>query len=125
MVEGQTQTLAAPESERGLATIAYLFLWLTGLIIFFTAKKEEKYKRWHAIQAIALGVVAIVVYIVVNILVGMMFATSTTGGFGAGMILTGLVNLAILALVIYMMVMTYKGTTVRLPGLAGFADKNA
>ena len=118
--------MAAPESERGLACLAYLFLWLTGLIILLTAKKEEKYKRWHAIQAIALGIVVVVVYIVLNIIVGMIFATSpTTGGFGASFAIMGLVNLAVLILVIFMMVKTYQGTTVRLPGLAPFADKNA
>lgn len=117
--------MAAPESERGLACLAYLFLWLTGLIILLTAKKEEKYKRWHAIQAIALGIVVVVVYIVVNIIVGIAFATASPGGFGVGFAISSVVNLAVLILVIFMMVKTYQGTTIRLPGLAGFADKSA
>lgn len=115
--------MAAPESERGLACLAYLFLWLTGLIILLTAKKEEKYKRWHAIQAIALGIVVVIIYVVLNILVGMMFTTA--GGFAAGFGIMGIVNLLILVLVIIMMVQTYQGKTIRLPGLAPFADKSA
>jgi uncharacterized membrane protein len=117
--------MAAPESERGLACLAYLFLWLTGLIILLTAKKEEKYKRWHAIQAIALGIVVVIVYIVVNILVNILFSASGTGAFGPSMAITGIVNLAVLILIIFLMVKTYQGTTIRLPGLAGFADKSA
>ncbi len=117
--------MAAPESERGLACLAYLFLWLTGLIILLTAKKEEKYKRWHAIQAIALGIVVVVVYIAVNIIVGIAFATASAGGFGVGFAISSIVNLAVLILVIFMMVQTYQGKTIRLPGLAGFADKSA
>ena len=104
--------------------MAYLFLWLTGLIILLTAKKEEKYKRWHAIQAIALGIVVVVVYVVLNILVNMAFATSTSA-FAAGFGIMSIVNLLVLVLIIIMMVQTYKGKTIRLPGLAGFADKSA
>lgn len=116
--------MAAPESERGLACLAYLFLWLTGLIILLTAKKEEKYKRWHAIQAIGLGIVVVIVYVVLNIIVSVAFATSS-GAFAAGFGIMSIVNILVLVLVIIMMVQTYQGKTIRLPIVAGFADKNA
>ena len=109
----------APVNEsnsRTLAAVSYVLTWLTGLIIFFVAPKEDKYARWHAIQAIGLGVALVVVAIVVNIL---SFIVPFLG------FLMMLVWLGVIVLVIIMAVKAYKGEKVRLPVIADMADKNA
>lgn len=127
MAEETKSQQLGPENERGMAALAYLFTWITGLIVFFTAKKEEKYKRWHAIQAIGVGVVVVILYAVVNFLiVGVMLSPGAgAGAAGGAFLVTTLLYLAILAWIIVMMVTAYQGKTLRLPVLAGFADKNA
>src|SRR5687767_7622219 len=67
---------AMPERHAGstsnndnvLAAVSYILLWITGLIILLTSKPFEKYKRWHAIQAIGLGVFFTAIQIALNIL---------------------------------------------------------
>jgi uncharacterized membrane protein len=118
------QGATGPESERALAAVAYILTWITGLIVLLTAKKDEKFKRWHAIQAIGLGIAVVVVYILINaLLLPVAFASAETASI-AGLIAL-LVNLLILVAIIVMAVTAYQGKKVRLPILAGFADKNA
>lgn len=114
---------APPQSERTLAAVAYLLTWVTGLIILLLAKKEDRYTRWNAIQAIGLGIVATVVSIVLN-LVGL------GGGFGFGMMMGGGIlgsiwGLLILIAVIVCAVKAYQGEPFRIPLVVDFADKNA
>jgi uncharacterized membrane protein len=112
-------------TENGLAAVAYILTWITGLIILLTAKKEEKFKRWHAIQAIGLGVAQTVFYVIFNIvLVGGVY-TAGASGYALWSILSMLVNLAIIASIIVMAITAYQGKKVRLPIIAGIADKNA
>lgn len=110
-----TSTPSSPDvsvqNSRTLAAVAYVLTFITGIIIFLVAK-EDKYARWHAIQAIGLGVFALVVGIVLGFLpfLGM---------------LSLLWNLAVLVAVIFLAVKAYQGEKVRLPVVADMADKNA
>lgn len=50
-------------NDNTLAFVAYILTWLTGLIVFLIAKdnaKDVKFVKFHAMQAILLGVVAFV-----------------------------------------------------------------
>jgi len=38
------------------AAIAYIFTWISGLIIYLFTKKSDKFTRFHAAQAIMLGI---------------------------------------------------------------------
>lgn len=38
----------------------YLFMWLSGIIVFFTIGQKDKRLKFHSLQAIFLGVIAVV-----------------------------------------------------------------
>lgn len=48
--------------------LAYLFTWLGGLIVYFTAKEDEGTLKFHAAQAIVLGIVNVAAGIVCGFL---------------------------------------------------------
>lgn len=116
-----TETTAATtppneQNSRVLAAVAYILTFVTGLIIYFVAPKEDKYARWHAIQAIGLGIAWIVLSILVNILDAILPL------FG---ILSMLLGLTVLIAIIVLAVKAYQGEKLRLPIIAEMADKNA
>lgn len=39
--------------------LAYIFTWLGGLIVYFTAKENEGSVKFHAAQAIVLGIISV------------------------------------------------------------------
>lgn len=56
---------AAPAKDnKTMMLVAYIFTWLTGLIVYFTAGKEDDEVRFHAMQAIFLGITQIAVMFV-------------------------------------------------------------
>lgn len=118
-------TPAADESQKGLAAVAYILTWLTGLIIFLVAKKEQKYVRWNAVQAIGLGIVAVIIGILLNILGAAAAFGGGLGTFGALGLLSLVIWLAVIALIIILAVKAYQGTPIRLPFIADMADKYA
>lgn len=99
------------EGDRTLAAVAYVLTWVTGLIIYFIAKKEDKYARWHAIQAIGFGIAATLVSIIVSFL-----PVPFLGTIVWILVIVGVIVLAMKA---------YQGEKVRLPIIAEMADKNA
>lgn len=105
MAEGES-------GDKAMAAIAYVLTWVTGLIIFFVAKKEDKYARWHAVQAIGLGIATTVVYIILYFIP---FA----------FLFSWIIWVAVLVLVVILAVKAYKGEKIRLPVIADFADKYA
>lgn len=102
---------ASAQNSRTLAAVAYVLTFITGIVILLVAK-DDKYARWHAIQAIGLGIFAVVVAILLEMLpfLGM---------------LSLLWNLAVLVAVVLLAVKAYQGEKVRLPVVAEVADKNA
>jgi uncharacterized membrane protein len=50
--------------------IAYIFSLLGGLIIYFI-EKENKFVKWHAMQALILGIIQVASFIVISVLLGM------------------------------------------------------
>jgi len=95
-----------------MAAVAYVLTWVTGLIIYFTSKPQDKYQRWHAIQAIGYGIATTVVYFVLTALPGLWMLGS-------------LLWLLIIVGVVILAVKAYQGEKLRLPVIADFADKNA
>ena len=100
-----------PSNERTLAAVAYVLLWVTGLIILLLAKKEDKYARWHAIQAIGFGIAATLASIIAGLLPVPFLDT--------------IVSLLILVGIVVLAVKAYQGEKPRLPVIAEMADKNA
>ena len=97
-------------NSRTLAAVAYILTWLTGLIIFLVAK-NDKYARWHAIQAIGLGIAAFVVSFVIGLV-----------GLG---VLSFMWWVLVIVAIIWLAVKAYQGEKIRLPLLADWADKAA
>ncbi|MCX6775620.1 MAG: hypothetical protein NT130_02110 [Candidatus Micrarchaeota archaeon] len=91
-----------PTDDKGLLyVLIYFFTWLTG-IIFYIIEKDNKKVRFHALQAIFLGVIMMVL------------------GF------TIILSILDIFLWLYGLYIGYKesqGETVRVPYLADFADK--
>jgi uncharacterized membrane protein len=109
-------------NDNTLAAVSYILLWITGLIVLLTSKPYEKYKRWHALQAIGLGIVVTVLQILLNILASIF---APTAGFGLYSTLGGLISLLTIVLIIILAIKAYQGEKVRLPVIADYADKNA
>lgn len=100
------------QNSRTLAAVAYVLTFITGIIIYLVAQKDDKYARWHAIQAIGFGLFALVV----GIIVGMIPFMGFLGWVWNVAVIVGIVVLAIKA---------YQGERFRLPVIADMADKNA
>jgi len=129
MTETVTSTAAPVKTnENTMALVAYILTWITGLIVLLTSPKEAKYQRWHAIQAIGLGIAWTVIGIIGNVMAGGFFVFGVAGRTGTAMILGlvfALLSVGFLVLWIVMMVTAYQGKKVRLPIIAEMADKNA
>jgi uncharacterized membrane protein len=122
--------------ENVAGALSYLFGAITG-VIFFVVDKENAFVRFHAAQSIVLSVGAFVAFAVLGV-IGTIVSTVlfAAGGSGAGFALFGLfsllmtllwsvVGLGLFAVWIYLMFRTYQGETVRIPLVAGFADRFA
>ena len=116
------------------ALLSYIFTWLTGLI-FFLIEKESRYVRFHAMQAILLGVAFIIIWFVLNFILGallfssvtaaglfgMIFASGTMAGM-LGMIMM-LIWLAFLGIIILCCVKAYQGQMFKLPIIGDMAER--
>ncbi len=89
-------------NDTGLVyVLIYFFTWLTG-IIFFVIEKDNKKVRFHALQAIFLGIIMVVL--------------SFT-------LILGIVSVLLWIYGLYIGFKQYQGETVRVPYLAEYADK--
>jgi uncharacterized membrane protein len=89
------------ENKGWLYVLIYLFTWLTGLI-FYLIEKDDKKVRFHAMQAILLGVV--------------MFVLSLT-------LILSIVSILLWIYGLYIGFKEMNGETIRVPYLAEYADK--
>lgn len=133
MPEAAPHPAAKPgrDRERSLAALAYIMTWLTGLIVFLVSDEEDRFARWHAIQAIGLGLAAALASTLVGLLgATIAFAILLLGSghapFAAGVAWAGvfgfLVPLALFLVALWFAYKAYKGEQPRLPLIAGFAD---
>lgn len=101
------------------ALLAYVLTWVTGLV-FFLIEKENRFVRFHAMQAILFGASITALYIALVIV-------TTIIGFVSGILaaLVGLVGLLIPLLFligwILCMVKAYQGETFKLPVIGDMA----
>ncbi len=103
------------ESDRSkvLAAVAYILTWLTGLIIYLVADKNDKYARYHAVQAIVFGVAVMVIGFVIGFIPII------------GWILSPIYWLLVLIAIIVFAVKAYKGEKFKLPIAGDIAEKNS
>lgn len=96
--------------------LAYLFGWVSGLILYLI-EKDHPEVRYHAAQSILVSVAVIALYIPISILgfipvIGLLF-------WLAGLVL----GLASLGLWIYLIIQGYNLNHVRLPIVGGMAEQ--
>jgi uncharacterized membrane protein len=107
------------------ALLAYVATWLSGLIIFLM-EKENRFVRFHAMQAIMFGVSIIVLYIVAAI-VSLIFGLILSMIHESLAILAGIIWLIVpvIALVGWVMclIKAYQGQWFKLPIIGNMAEK--
>ena len=114
-IDSETQEQAKSVSSTGLppnlaGMLCYLGWWISG-IVFIVLEQKNRLVRFHAIQSIAL-------FGAVQLCIHLTFPIPFIGWFFGTMIAVGGVILWIL-----LMVRTYHGETVRIPGAADLADR--
>lgn len=103
------------------ALLCYLCSVITG-VIFLVIEKENKEVRFHAWQAICLGVSAFVIQISLSILTAILGSIAGFLGMIMGIIYP-LVGLAIFIFWIICMIKAYQGEHYKLPILGDIAEK--
>ena len=131
-----TQETGSGLDQNVAGALSYLFGVITG-VIFFVVDKENAFVRFHAAQSIVLSIGAFVVFAALSVISSIVTTVLFVGGGStAGFALFGLVSLlmtllwsvvglGLFVVWVYLMVRTYQGETVRLPLVAGFADRIA
>ncbi|HTQ53600.1 MAG TPA: hypothetical protein VMI94_04015 [Bryobacteraceae bacterium] len=110
------QPAAAGLTENTAAALCYLLGLITG-IVFLVLEPYNKNKliRFHAFQSIFLNVAVIIAWWALDIVLP----------WGLWWRMSWLLNLACVALWVYMLVKTYQGTKVALPVIGDLAAKQA
>lgn len=99
--------------------LAYALTWLTGLV-FFLIEKENRFVRFHAMQAILFGASVTVIGIVLNIVLGIFAYVSTILALIASLAWL-LFAVAFLIGWIMCMVKAYQGQIFKLPVIGDIA----
>jgi uncharacterized membrane protein len=101
--------------------IIFSIIWLV------TEPKQNRFLRFHALQGLLLSGAAIVLYIVLQVLGGIMVAASPFRGAGWSILalLQGAIGLGILALSIIGMIKAYNNEMWKIPVIGDIAEKNS
>jgi uncharacterized membrane protein len=119
MPEKNTTSSGMEPNVAGL--LCYLFTWVTG-IIFLVIEKENRFVRFHAIQAIGVGVAWTAAWIVLSILVAIF-----SGGFATFINTVGSLALGLGGLVLWVLLMykAYQGEMWQLPYIGPIAKRES
>jgi uncharacterized membrane protein len=124
-VKAQEKTAKSPEDDSNLmGAIAYIvnLFVLPWSLALYLMKKEDKFVRFHALQAAALWLVAVAVSMVMSFAVlAISVVTSGIGSFG--FLCMPVIGLAFLALDLYPAYMAYQGQKFKLPVIGDFVEK--
>ena len=106
---GSTDTGIKPNIA---ALLAYLLGFVTGLV-FLLIEKKNKFVRFHAMQSI--------------VVFGVIFVAQWIISFvpGIGVLMSGLLSLAAVALWVVLMVKAFQGEKFKLPWAGEVAEKNS
>lgn len=105
------------------AALAYVLSIITG-IIFFVIEKENKYVRFHAMQAILFGAAWVILWIVLGIVSLALVFVPVIGWIINAVIYLGL-GLGGFILWLFLMYKAYQGERFKLPIIGDIAEKNA
>ena len=80
-------------SEKGKCILAYVFTWVGGLIVLYGMKDNEKNTKFHAAQAIVIGVGYMIILMAYKILpISIPFFSRILYGLYAVLIIIGIVK---------------------------------
>jgi len=108
------------------AMLAYLPICLVGIvvsIIIIVTDKTNKLARFHAFQSLLLMAIAVVVYFVLGIFMGVAAAANSSAIVLLSSLLYFVVLIGLLGVVILCMVKAYQGQHFKLPVIGDLADK--
>jgi len=110
------------ERQRTMAWLAYLFAPVLSVVILVVARPDERFVRWHAIHAFALGIL-----LVPAVWVAMLWLVFQASADPTAAVIFGLRALPVLVLVaiISLMFAAYHGKKWGVPGLTFFANRFA
>lgn len=80
-------------NEKTKAILAYIFTWVGGLVVLFGMKDSEKNTKFHAAQAIVIGIGYMVVYAIYRFIpVSIPFFSTLVYGLYVVLIILGIVK---------------------------------
>ena len=80
-------------SEKSKAILAYIFTWIGGLIVLYGIKNNEKNTKFHAAQAIVIGVGYMIIYAIYQMIpVYIPFFSKLIYGLYAVLVIIGIVK---------------------------------
>jgi len=98
--------------------IAYLFSWIGGLVIYLI-EKENKFVKYHAMQALVLGIFEVACIVVISVILGFIPYIGWFLFSWLGYVLAGVAWIfGIIAII-----KAFKGETYRIPVISKLADK--
>ncbi|HEX2910195.1 MAG TPA: hypothetical protein VH186_05260 [Chloroflexia bacterium] len=113
-------------SPNAACVIAYIFSWIGGLIIL-SMEKQNRFVRFNAMQSFILGLVMMAYWIVFNLIINLLLFSTYSSPLWALAGVWGLINLVVylgyIGLVIYLIVSSTQGRTVKLPIIGDIADR--
>ncbi len=112
--------LDAPTSDDklwgGLSYVGLACCMIPTIVIFFLKKDESRFIKFHALQALAVGIVMIVLNVISMVISAII------------PILGGLVSILLMVVLtvvwIFLMIQAFTGKDYRVPQLADFIDQN-
>lgn len=123
--EGPAESKAAASDNNLIAALSYIFGPIIALIIYLI-KKDDKFVKFHALQAMVFDVVAIVLYVGLSIvfyIAGIALAAVTYGIGGLLMFCPMLIMLVFAVAALYAAYMAFQGKMYKLPMIGDFAAK--
>lgn len=100
--------------------IGYI-IWIVALILIFI-EKDNKFVRFHALQAIIFWAAALVIYVTLFFVMAFLsFISGTLASLFS--LLIFLFGLAVFGGVIFLAIKSYQGETVKLPVIGEMAEK--
>ena len=94
---------------------------ILALILIFM-EKDNKFVRFHAFQSLLFWAAVVVIYIVLGIFTGILFAVSSTLG-GLFSMLFALFGLAVFVAMIFLAFKAFQGQMFKLPVIGDMAEK--
>ncbi|QPV61504.1 DUF4870 domain-containing protein [Halosimplex litoreum] len=105
------------------AAIAYLFAPLTGIVMLLLEGDEDDFVRFHSLQSIGFGAVAVATWVAIGVVMGILTVIPFVGDIFAVLVLplNAVVGLGLFAVWLLLILRAYQGERYGLPVLGPIA----